>query len=472
MLTDSQWDRYSALLKRLRGLPADQRAAVVRSIRAQQAEDPSVLQYVSVYFRLPPEPDRCRTGERIGHVTLGAQLGSGGMGVVYHAKEDAPLEREVALKLIHPKLILTGQHDTVERFEREIAHLARLEREGIARIYTAGTHTEPDTGETLPFFTMQLVRDGVPLTAYAQEHALTVPERLELFLRVCDAVKAAHQQSIIHRDLKPSNILVDTDGRPFVIDFGLAEIYDPSRNRGEEFISGTPPYLSPEQASTAYGPVDQRSDVYTLGFILYELLAGRRPIEIPPNASWEVLCQEILTARPAALSRYNAECHGDLETIVAKTLAKRPTDRYGSVADLQRTIRDYLDRKLRVTAHRAYFTRTDPRVYAYFINITNLSRDREVEITHVWLATEPDAYAVPPERPLPKRLRPDEAWSTWVEESRVPERLRGETDRETVCRLGRVRLSTGDVYRSEPETTVPGRGTVPGGPVTSYPDEP
>ena len=361
MLSESQWDRYSALLQRLKGLPAGQRENVLRAMRAQPEEDPSVLHYVSVYFRLPPEPDRCRTGERIGQFTLGAQLGSGGMGVVYHAQEDPPLERDVALKLIHPKLILTGQSDAVERFQDEIEQLAKFELEGIARIYTAGTHTEPQTGDTIPFFAMQLVRGGVPITVYAKEHALTVPERLWLFLRVCEAVRAAHQQLVIHRDLKPTNILVDHAGRPFVIDFGLAQICDSFRYRGGECIAGTPPYMSPEQVSDVFGPVEPISDVYTLGFILYELLAGRRPIEVPPNASWVALHQAILTTIPAPLSRYNAECRGDLETIVAKALAKRPADRYSSVADLHRVIDNYLAWVKRVELERAVRPKMAPR---------------------------------------------------------------------------------------------------------------
>ena len=125
-------------------------------------------------------------------------------------------------------------------------------------------------------------------------------------------------------------------------------------------------------------------------------------------------------------------------------------------------------RRLRVTVHRAYFTETDPIVWAYFINITNLSHNREVEITHVWLASEPTVHAVPPERRLPKRLKPDEVWETWIEEFRVPEAFRG----SPAFRLGRVRLSTGRIIESKENKDVPRHGHVPGGPVTSYPDKP
>lgn len=125
-------------------------------------------------------------------------------------------------------------------------------------------------------------------------------------------------------------------------------------------------------------------------------------------------------------------------------------------------------RPVRVTIHRAYFTKTEPRVWAYFINVTNLCRDREVEITHVWLATEPEVYATPPERPLPKRLKPDETWETWVEEQRVPKEFRG----NAAFRLGRVRLSTGRIAGSKENKDVPKFGHPPGGPITIYPDEP
>jgi hypothetical protein len=125
-------------------------------------------------------------------------------------------------------------------------------------------------------------------------------------------------------------------------------------------------------------------------------------------------------------------------------------------------------RQVRVTVHRAYFTKTNPRVWAYFINVTNLCHDREIEITHVWLTVEPDVYASPPERPLPKRLKPDEAWETWIEERHVPNEFRG----SAAFRLGRVRLSTGWTASSKENKDVPHVGHPPGGPVTSFPDEP
>lgn len=123
-------------------------------------------------------------------------------------------------------------------------------------------------------------------------------------------------------------------------------------------------------------------------------------------------------------------------------------------------------RRLRVRVHKAYFTRTDPRVWAYFINVTNTSCNRELEITHVWLDTVPPVFALPPDRPLPKRLKPDETWETWIERDRVPG-----YDPHAVYRLGRVRLSTGQVIRSVENKGIPPRGYIPGGPVTSYPDE-
>lgn len=352
-LSEQQWQRWEALVERLEQLPAEARDRALQEMRDQGGEDPDVVSLVALHFAHPPEPDRCRTGQHIGNFILGDQLGSGGMGVVYHAWQTT-LDREVALKLIHPALIGAGQDAVVERFTQEIRTLAKFEHEGIASIYEGGIHTDQTTKETLPFFAAQLVRGGVPITDYAKAHDLTGSERLELFLRVCEAVEAAHQQSVIHRDLKPTNILVDRAGRPFVIDFGLAQVCDPSRrHRGRAFVSGTPAYMSPEQVSDAFGPMDQLSDLYALGVILYELLAGRRPYNVSPHDAWELLRQEIIAVTPPELSQYNTECRGDLESIVAKALMKRPTDRYASVAALHRVLRRYLNRVERLEIEKA-----------------------------------------------------------------------------------------------------------------------
>lgn len=365
-MTDSQWDRWFVLIEQLQKLSADERAAALQALRVQGEEDRLVLAGVALHFRLPPELDRCRTGERIGDCTLGDQLGLGGMGVVYRAMEDVMDEptRAVAVKLIHPAFVLTGDDDTGERFAQEMRLLAQLEHPNIARFYRGGVYRNA-TGETIPFIVMQLVRNGRSLTDYAEQEDLPVPARLELFLTVCEAVKTLHQHQppLIHRDLKPTNILVNDEGCPFVLDFGLAQVCDPARRRGgREGVAGTPAYMSPEQVATPWGPGDPRSDLYTLGIILFELLTGQRPYTVPPDASWAALRQAILQEVPAPLSHHKIECRGDLDTIVARTLAKAPAERYPSVAALQRDIREYLEieRAIQVQDRAAKRRRSTP----------------------------------------------------------------------------------------------------------------
>jgi eukaryotic-like serine/threonine-protein kinase len=214
-------------------------------------------------------------GRRIGHYTIRGILGCGGSGVVYEAEQESP-SRLVALKVMREMPYLDEL--TPRLFQRESQALARLEHAGIAAIHEAG---RSDDGWY--YFAMERV-EGVPLTQYAQERALPLRERLELMRRVCDAVHYAHQRGVIHRDLKPSNILVTQTGDPKVLDFGLARIADPGVERTQMTepggFQGTLAYASPEQVRGDPGQVDVRSDVYSLGVVLYEVLSGRRPYEV------------------------------------------------------------------------------------------------------------------------------------------------------------------------------------------------
>jgi predicted unusual protein kinase regulating ubiquinone biosynthesis (AarF/ABC1/UbiB family) len=225
--TDSQWARYSVLCARLRRVPAPERAAGFQALRATGEEDPQVLALVALHLALPPDPVRDRTGERIGTCTLEEPLGAGGMGVVYRAHQHmGATMRPVAMKLIHPSLLQTARDEALSRFQAEMGTLVKLEHEGIARIYDGGIAEDPQTHDSLPYLVMELVRGGLPLTTYAQAYALSWQERLALMLRVCRAVQYAHEHRVVHRDLKPANILVDREGRPVVIDFGLAQACD------------------------------------------------------------------------------------------------------------------------------------------------------------------------------------------------------------------------------------------------------
>jgi tetratricopeptide (TPR) repeat protein len=259
------------------------------------------------------------------------------MGTVYEAEQQQP-HRTVALKVI--KLGL-GSASVLRRFENESQALGRLQHPGIAQIYEAGT---ADAGfGPQPYFAMEFIR-GESLLRYAESHHLNVRQRLELMVKVCDAVQHAHQRGLIHRDLKPGNILVDETGQPKVLDFGLARMTDSdaqvTRQTDMGQLLGTLAYMSPEQVLADPLELDTRSDVYTLGVILYELLAGRLPYNLSRKLHEAV--QTIREEDPAPLSSLSRNYRGDVETIVSKALEKEPVRRYSSAADLAGDIRHYL----------------------------------------------------------------------------------------------------------------------------------
>src|SRR5262245_416110 len=219
---------------------------------------------------------------RIGHYDIIRLIGQGGMGIVFEARQASP-RRNVAVKVIRSRL---ASSESVRRFEYEAALLGRLQHPGIAHVYESGVSDVSEPGgqvERWPYLAMELI-DGVPL----QEYVRATPDiraRLELFTQICDAVEHAHQKGVIHRDLKPANILVTAAGQPKILDFGVARATDgetPMTTMHTEAaqVLGTIPYMSPEQIGGRIDQLDTRSDVYSLGVILYELLAGRLPYEL------------------------------------------------------------------------------------------------------------------------------------------------------------------------------------------------
>jgi formylglycine-generating enzyme required for sulfatase activity/serine/threonine protein kinase len=332
-------------------LSASEREAALQVLQATGEADSQVLSLVAVHFALPPDPVRSYTGERLGNFTLEEPLGAGGMGVVYRAQQHiGPARRPVAVKLIQPALLLTAEEESVDRFLTELHTLVTLHHENIAQIYDGGIYEDPHTHERIPYMAMELVRGGQALTAYARSHALSVPERLELFLRVCRAVQYAHEHRVVHRDLKPTNLLVDNDGRPFVIDFGLAQICDAMLPGAHLAASGTPAYMSPEQLSDRFGPISEKSDTYALGLVLYELLTEQLPYRVTPEMSFEELHQVITEAMPAPLHQFGAEYGGELATIVDLALAKSSATRI-SVVVLRSRLERYLEQQLAKPAH-------------------------------------------------------------------------------------------------------------------------
>jgi serine/threonine protein kinase len=232
-------------------------------------------EFAAELARLRPE----EAGDRIGSYKLLEQIGEGGFGRVWVAEQERPIRRRVALKII--KLGMDTK-EVVARFEQERQALAMMEHPNIAKVFDAGA-----TQYGRPFFVMELVR-GVKITDYCDQAQLSTEERLRLFIQVCTAVQHAHQKGIIHRDLKPSNVLVTLhDGLPVpkVIDFGVAKATQQQRltdltiyTQFEQMV-GTPLYMAPEQAEMSGLDVDTRSDIYSLGVLLYELLTGRTPFD-------------------------------------------------------------------------------------------------------------------------------------------------------------------------------------------------
>jgi len=261
-----------------------------------------------------------------------AEAGHGGMGIVYRAERaDGQFAKHVAIKLLPA---LYSSTELVTRFLREREILARLEHPNVARLLDGGV--APDGR---PYLVMEYI-DGLPLTAYAQERSLRTGERLQLFLALCEAVEYAHRNFIVHRDLKPANVLVDGEGRVKLLDFGLARILEAAGPQADVTQTAmpimTPAYASPEQIRGE--PIAATSDVFSLGVVLYELLAGRRPFGSSGQTAAEVQ-RAVCETEPAPPSKVSA----DLDNIVLKAIAKDPAQRYPSVASLAQDIRWYLE---------------------------------------------------------------------------------------------------------------------------------
>ncbi len=273
----------------------------------------------------------------IGRYRILRLVGQGGMGFVYEAEQEHP-RRTVALKVIKPGLV---DLEMVRRFERESLALGRLQHPGIAQVYEADS---ADGGfGPQPYFAMEFIH-GPSLLEYADSHKLSTRQRLELMAKICDAVQHAHQRGIIHRDLKPGNILVDEIGQPKILDFGVARVTNsdaqPTQQTDLGQLVGTLAYMSPEQVLADPLELDTRSDVYALGVILYELLAGRLPYKVSHKVHEAV--QAIREEEPSALSMVNSVFCGDIETIVGKALEKDKTRRYASAAELGADLRRHL----------------------------------------------------------------------------------------------------------------------------------
>jgi eukaryotic-like serine/threonine-protein kinase len=350
------WEAVETLFAAALEQDAEQRAAFVHAQAGSVEVEQEVLSLIAAHFRsgvfdpltarqdaLDGERGLLAQGVRLGAWEVVHRLGTGGMGVVYLVRRaDDQFEQRAALKILS-----TGQSGSqiVSRFLAERQILARLSHPNVARVLDGGVNADGR-----PYFVMEHV-DGVPIDIHCDERRLDVPARLRLFHTVCDAVQYAHQNLIVHRDLKPGNILVTPEGVPKLLDFGIAKILDagpfpgPGTRTQPDARVLTPGYASPEQfLGLAITPA---SDVYQLGLLLFELLAGRRPEGDPPRPSRRVLGDggsgEVAGARRTTPQRLARALRGDLDAIVLKALRREPERRYATAAGLAEEVARHLD---------------------------------------------------------------------------------------------------------------------------------
>jgi serine/threonine protein kinase len=307
-----------------------------------------------------------RPGTVIGSYRLIETIGEGGFGIIFKAEQERPVQRCVALKVIKPGM---DTREVIARFEAERQALAMMDHPNIAKVFDAGT-----TDSRRPYFVMELVQ-GVPITEYCDACSLTLHDRMDLFITVCHAVQHAHQKGVIHRDIKPTNVLVamqDGQPAPKIIDFGVAKALDQrltslSLATGFAQMIGTPLYMSPEQAELSPMGVDTRSDIYSLGVLLYELLTGTTPFEkedlkdasydemrrifrevepLRPSVRLSTLTAKVATTvaqqRRTDTRRHIQSVRGELDWIVLKCLEKDRTRRYETANGLAQDISRYL----------------------------------------------------------------------------------------------------------------------------------
>ena len=346
-MTPERWREIKAVFQAVIELPVVERAARLAAADAETRREVEQLLAAATtgaadFLERPAAVELVdeQLGRRVGPWRIVAELGRGGMGAVYRARrDDAEVEGEVALKVVKRGM---DTDFVLRRFRAERQILAGLSHPNVARLLDAGT-----TDDGRPWFAMELVH-GEPIDRHALRLALGVRERVELLITVCGAVHHAHQNLIVHRDLKPSNILVTDDGRPVLLDFGIAKLLDPEVDATATGVAlMTPAYASPEQLTGK--PVTTASDVYSLGVLAFELLAGARPYA---GGSAESIVRALergdVPSASAAAARARLEprrvraLRGDLDAIVAMAMRPEPAQRYSSARELAQDLRAHL----------------------------------------------------------------------------------------------------------------------------------
>ncbi|HIF42478.1 MAG TPA: serine/threonine protein kinase [Planctomycetes bacterium] len=296
----------------------------------------------TAFHRLFRQDEQPGAGSDIGGYSIRREIGAGGMGKVFEALQKSP-ERLVALKVLAPGLA-TERH--MARFEEEARFLAQLQHPGIAQVYDAGVWVDSNQ-KPWPYFAMEYVEGAQILTEYGSKPELTLRDRIGLFIQICAAVEHGHDMGILHRDLKPGNILVDREGRPKVIDYGVARAMDIEKALGADLtrtgeIVGTMRYMSPEQVRGA--ELDARSDVYSLGVVFYEVLCGRSPYG-EMQSDLASIAMAILEGQPVRPSLLEPDLSGDMEWVLMKALEKDVGRRYPTAAAMADDFRRYLEHK-------------------------------------------------------------------------------------------------------------------------------